>query len=418
MNLSGKKIKLEVLGCRTNSYEGDAILSSLIETSATQSESWDIYILISCTITAVADRKCKKLLRRARRENKNGIICCLGCFAETLTEEQAQELGIDILLGNRLKHNFVTTLEDFLANPDKKTIFKKQKNLLHSEVWDSQFLTKPCLHTRAFVKVQDGCNHFCSYCTVPFVRGLPVSRSIADTIAEVQSLVSNGCREIVLTGVHLGLHHDLPHLVEKLSKVSGLARLRFGSIEPLSVTKHLLQTLKSSPIFMPHLHIPLQSGCNKTLQDMKRGYTAEQFGEIMQSSREILGKDLHITTDFLLGFPTESDANFEESLDFLIKHEFGHVHVFPFSPRSGTKAAELLPLAPQVIRSRLDRAIATSRELDAKFFAKFFNTPQEILVEEVNGSFVTGHTRNFIRIRGKCNAKINDIVTLNDWQII
>ncbi|MDO4218889.1 MAG: MiaB/RimO family radical SAM methylthiotransferase [Synergistaceae bacterium] len=418
MNLSDKKIKLDVLGCRTNSYEGDAILSSLIEAGATQSENWEIYILISCTITAIADRKCKKLLRRARRENKNGVICCLGCFAETLTQEQARELGINILLGNRLKHLFVPTLEEFLTDAQKKPIFKKQEDVLHNNIWDSQFLTKPCLHTRAFVKVQDGCNHFCSYCTVPFVRGLPVSRDMADTLAEVRSLVSNGCREIVLTGVHLGLHTDLPFLVEELSKVEGLARLRFGSIEPLSITKKLLQTLSSSPIFMPHLHIPLQSGCNRTLRNMKRGYTVEQFAEIMQNSRDFLGEDMQITTDFLLGFPTETEADFEESLSFLIKQKFGHFHVFPFSSRTGTRAAGLPPLAPQIIRSRQKRAITTSKKLDADFLAKFRRTPQEILVEEVKDDIVTGHTKNFIRIKGKFNAKVNDLVILKDWQIV
>ena len=418
MNLSGKKIKLEVLGCRTNSYEGDAILSALLEAGATESENWDIYILISCTITAVADRKCKKLLRRARRENQKGVICCLGCFAQTLTQKEANELGIDILLGNRLKHLFMTSLEEFLTDTERNPIFKKQDNLQHSSLWDNQFLTKPCLHTRAFVKVQDGCNHYCSYCTVPFVRGLPVSRDIADTVSEVKSLVSNGCKEIVLTGVHLGLHSNLPLLVEELSKIAELARLRFGSIEPLSVTEKLLQTLKDSPIFMPHLHIPLQSGCNNTLLDMKRGYTKEQFAEIMQRAREALGNDLQITTDFLLGFPTETESDFEESLRFLIEQEFGHVHVFPFSPRSDTKAAELTPIAPKIIRSRLNRAIAISQELDTKFATKFLHTPQEILVEETKNGTVIGHTKNFMHITGICDTKVNDIVTLKDWQLI
>ena len=415
MNLNGKKIKLEVLGCRTNSYEGDAILSVLEDEGAKRDENWDIYILLSCTITSVADRKCKKLLRRARRENNSGVIACLGCFAETLSEEEAKELGIDILLGSRLKHLLLPCLLEFLATGEP--IHKKHGNLLHCPDWDSQFLKKPCLHTRAFVKVQDGCNHFCSYCTVPFVRGLPVSRDVNDTLDEVKSLIANGCREVVLTGVHLGLHQHLPLLVERLSELAGLARLRFGSIEPLSVTEELLRTLKNSPIFMPHLHIPLQSGSDKTLTAMKRGYTTDEFARIMRSCRETLGRDLQITTDFLLGFPTETEEDFEASLAFLVRQEFGHTHVFPFSPREGTVAASLTPLPPSVIRSRLDKAMEVAHRLDANFVAKFRGTQQEILVEESSNGIVTGHTRNFILIKGKSNASVNDIITLTDWQI-
>ena len=352
--LSGKRIWICTLGCRSNQYEGEALANALTAAGAILSDTpeCDAAVLVSCTVTAVADKKCRQAIRRARRTSPGAIIVACGCWAQNLPESEARALGISLLVGSRRKGHVPALLDEAFKSHDSPAfesgaLYREDRgDVLRSREWDDLFLAKPLLHTRAFVKIQDGCNHFCSYCAIPQARGFPVSRRPEDVVEEVRSIVSSGCPEVVLTGVHLGLYGkygeiSLAGLVRMVASVEGVRRLRFGSIEPLGIDDELLETLASTPAFQPHLHIPLQSGNAHVLSLMNRGYSPSDFIVLLRRVRTFFGPEIHISTDLLVGFPGESGRAFEETLSFLEECGFGKVHVFPFSPREGTKAFSL-----------------------------------------------------------------------------
>ncbi len=415
-HLAGKRIWICTLGCRSNQYEGEALANAFAELGAVLSDGpeCDAAVLVSCTVTAVADKKCRQTIRRARRVSPRAVIVACGCWAQTLPEAEARELGIHILVGNRRKRNLPALLAERFANGEKE-YRSCRGDVLHSTEWDSLFLAKPLLHTRAFVKVQDGCNHFCTYCAVPYARGFPVSRSPEDILEEVGSIVSSGCAEIVLTGVHLGLYGEygtisLAELVRRVASVDGLRRLRFGSIEPTGIDDELLRTLAATPSFQPHLHIPLQSGNDGVLALMNRGYASADFRDLVRRVRGFLGGDVHLSTDLLVGFPGEDGRAFEETLAFMEECCFGKVHVFPFSPREGTKAFSLPDRAsPQEVSSRTAKALETGRALLGAYCARWIGRNVPVLVESVSfseregGSLCSfqGLSPSFLRVTGR-----------------
>ena len=330
LSLCDRTYSVHIQGCRTNQYEGEAIAALLEKAGGIHSQDMpDITVIVSCTITAAADRKCRKLIRRLRRENPRSLIILCGCYAQRMSDAEREALGVDVLVGNRVKHMIPEIASDWLEKKEGRSslsLFKE--DIMTGGSWDELLLDRPRLHTRAFLKVQDGCSHFCSYCIVPYVRGRPVSRNVNDAVEEAERIVRSGCPEIVLTGVHLGLHEDLPVLVRRIGSIEGLKRLRFGSIEPFAVDGELLDAIAKTETFCRHLHLPLQSGDDSVLAAMRRGYTTGGFREITDNIRDKLGNEIHLSTDLMVGFPGEDEEAFEKSIKFIKDIGFGKVHVF------------------------------------------------------------------------------------------
>jgi threonylcarbamoyladenosine tRNA methylthiotransferase MtaB len=410
------RILVRSLGCRTNQYEGEALAAAFLARGwlLVEKAPLDAAIVVSCTVTAEADRKVKQLLRRLRRENPGACLVLCGCLAQRVGDaEGAEALGVNLLVGNRRKHLIPDLVEEEIARRrggKDVAAFASSRILVDDlrtdESWDALFLPALTAHTRAFVKIQDGCDHFCSYCIVPFVRGKPVSRPEADIVSEVTSVAEAGCREVVLTGVHLGRYgasggaadpFALGTLVRKLSRVPGISRIRFGSLEPFSASEELLRMLADISAFCPHLHIPLQSGDKEVLQRMARGYAPEDFALIIERIRRILGEDVHISTDVLVGFPGEDEGAFRRTLRFLEEMRFGRLHVFPFSPREGTAAARFPGrVSPGILRERCEETLALGKDLLRRIMAKWVGRNVRVLVEEDDGLRASGLTEHFL----------------------
>ena len=401
--LSGKNFAVLALGCRTNLYESEALVSMLEARGACYSESVesvDIVVVVTCTITQMADAKTRKLIRRLRRKNPDAAIVACGCYAQVCEEEEARALGVDLLIGNRKKQDVAEALESWYA--EKKFFCDINSKIAGDRTWDALSLDRPRLHTRAFVKVQDGCSRRCSYCIVPRVRGMQVSRDALETVDEIARIAASGCSEIVLTGIHLGSYRcgdvSLGGLIRQIARVPGLRRLRMGSIEPFAVDDDLLEALAEVGVFCPHLHIPLQSGDDGVLSAMRRGYTAVEFARTVERIRRRLGDDVHLSTDLIVGFPGESEEAFERSLRLLASLGLGKVHVFPFSPRTGTEAAAMEGRVPQVVaRERAKRAIELSDALLEQYAARFVDTTCKILVEEEAFGIASGWTEHYLK---------------------
>jgi len=397
--LSNKTYSVHIQGCRTNQYEGEAIAALLEKEGCVHSQEMpDIAVVVSCTVTAAADRKCRKLVRRLRRENPGSLIILCGCYAQRMSDDERRSLGVDVLVGNRMKHMIPEMASDWFGKKEAGTALSLFiDDIMTGGSWDGLFLDRPRLHTRAFLKVQDGCSHFCSYCIVPYVRGKPVSRDVDDAVEEAERIVRSGCPEIVLTGVHLGLHEDLPVLVRRIGSIEGLKRLRFGSIEPFAVDGRLLDAIAETETFCRHLHLPLQSGDDGVLAAMKRGYTAEGFRRITDSIRERLGSDIHLSTDLMVGFPGEDEKAFENSIGFVKEIGFGKMHVFNYSPREGTAAALMQCPSEKDVRERMKTALCTAETLHRDYCSRWIGKEIEILVEEKKEGTVRGLTRNYIK---------------------
>ena len=399
IQLEGKKYSIHILGCRTNQYEGEAIAALLEKAGATCSfDDPDVSVVVSCTITAMADRKCRKLIRKLRRENPDSLIIACGCYAQNMSGTDRDALGVDVVIGNRMKYMIPQIVSEwFSKNESGAGISIFDDNIMSSNKWDPLLLDRPRLHTRAFLKVQDGCSHFCSYCIVPYVRGRPVSRNMDDALSEAERIVGSGCPEIVLTGVHLGLYEDLPLLVRKIGSIRGLKRLRFGSIEPFAVNEKLLESLLETETFCPHLHLPLQSGDDAVLSKMNRGYTTNGFRKITDNIRRVLGDKIHLSTDLMVGFPSEDHTSFENSLQFIKDIGFGKIHVFNYSPRKGTKAALMAASPEKEVKERLKEAHLAADRLLKDYCSKWIGIKLDILVEDKQENYIKGLTRNYIK---------------------
>ena len=409
--LRGKRIWICSLGCRSNQYEGEALANAFLDVGAILSEtpSCDAAVLVSCTVTAEADRKCRQAIRRARRTSPGAVIAACGCWAQKLDAGEASLLGIHMIVGNRKKGDLPALLAERLESGGKDLLIARE-DVLSSRKWDPLVLSRPVLHTRAFIKIQDGCNHFCSYCAIPWVRGFPVSRPLSEVEKEVRRVVESGCSEVVLTGIHLGLYGrregmSLAGLVRLLASVRGLKRIRFGSLEPFGLDHELLDVLAETPLFCPHLHLPLQSGSPSVLSLMKRGYGPGEFIRLVERVRSRLGEDVHVSTDILVGFPGEDEDAFSDTLSVMKECRFGKVHVFPFSPREGTEAASFPGrVSFGELAVRKNRALAQAEDQLRAYCARWVGRDQPVLVEQVRGSSFQGLTPSFLRVTGKGGA--------------
>ncbi|MDR3332507.1 MAG: MiaB/RimO family radical SAM methylthiotransferase, partial [Synergistaceae bacterium] len=392
--VAGRTFSIIVFGCRTNHYEGEALASMLEARGAlnvpAETGGADIIIAVTCSLTSAADAKARKTLRRLRRENGGAVIVLCGCYAQAAADD-VRAMGADILAGSGLKHRIPDALEDFLSTGGFIEL-RRAMNGSVSASWDALSLDRPRLHTRAFVKVQDGCDRRCSYCAVPGLRGPQISRDPDEIRGETEMIVESGCREVVLTGICLGSYKygdtTLAKLVSDISRIPGLSRLRFGSLEPYAANDDLLRAISESDVFCPHLHLPLQSGDDGVLAAMRRGYAASDFARILESVRSRLGDETHVSTDLMVGFPGESDEAFENSLTFAQNVGLGRVHVFPFSPREGTRAASMPGQVPrQVVRERTKRAIDISEGLLSSYAKRWVGRGVSVLAEGGHGDF-------------------------------
>jgi threonylcarbamoyladenosine tRNA methylthiotransferase MtaB len=415
-HLSGKNFSVITLGCRVNRCEAEAIAAMLERRGARfagdgAASGADIVIVVTCSVTSMADAKTRKTIRRARRESPEALIVACGCWAQGAEPDAARSIGVDVLVGSRMKETLADALEEWYEARNGCVIRRTDVSRLGD--WDDLPLDRPRIGARAFVKVQDGCDRRCSYCVVSSLRGASVSRAPEDAVDEVRRVVAGGTMEVVLTGVQIGGYRrdgvSLAGLIRMISRVPGLRRLRLGSLEPFAATEELLASMSESEAFCPHLHLPLQSGDDGVLKAMRRGYDSAGFARVVAAARRYLGDDAHISTDLIVGFPGESERAFANSLSLLESLAIDRTHVFPYSPRAGTESAAMPLLPAAVVKERTSRALALSEKLSSGYAAKMVGKPDAVLIESVDGGVASGWSRHYTRFYIKVHNTENNL---------
>ena len=405
------KFIINTLGCKVNTYESNVMRDLLLNAGykeAQENEKADIAIINTCTVTNTADSKSLKVIRHTIKENPNAIVIVTGCFSQINPDKLKDLEGVSIVLGNHDKSKIIEYLDKY--KEEKKQISNIYKM---DEVPFETMKLNNFNKTRAFVKIEDGCENFCSYCIIPYTRGKVRSKKVNDVLEEVTALVNNGHHEIVLTGIHTGHYGadlenaDFSDLLELICKIEGLERLRISSIEITELNDKFLDVLSKNPIIVDHMHIPLQSGCDKTLKDMNRKYDVEYFINKINAIRKIR-PDISITTDLIVGFPGETEEDFIETLETIKKVEFSKIHVFPFSVRKGTVAEKMDNQLPEVVKKeRVKRVLELSKELEIKYMEKFLGKEVLFIPETKREEYVIGHTGNYLLIKAKCNIELS-----------
>jgi len=401
------KFNIITLGCKVNTYESEYMLERLLSSGYIYSETNpDIIIINTCSVTNMADAKSRKLVRKAIREHQNAIIVVCGCSSQN-NQEAYKELGADILIGNKKKSEIVTLIENYLKEHKKYTYFTNNRNLEFEDMKVDKFTT----HTRAFIKIQDGCNNFCSYCIIPYTRGTIRSKDFKKVIKEAKTLVQNGHKEIVLTGIHTGSYNsngnDLSDLLIELEKIDNLKRIRISSIEITELDEKFLKVLKNSSKICNHFHIPLQSGSDNILKKMNRKYDKEYFKNKIATIRSIR-PDISITTDAIVGHPYETNNDFKEYLEFCQDINFSKIHVFPYSLRSGTAASLMPQVDEKTKRERAHELLELSNKLESDYLNQFLNKEVTVLTEEYVNLYTVGHTSNYLKVYLKGDYLLNN----------
>ena len=345
-----KKVALHNLGCKVNAYEVEA-MQQLLEQAGYEivpfQEGADVYLINTCTVTNIADRKSRQMLHKAKKMNPDAIVVATGCYAQTDTEKLKEDASVDLILGNNQKNQIVQALEEFEKEHAKKA---RVIEINKTKEYEELSIDHTAEHVRAYIKVQDGCNQFCTYCIIPYARGRVRSRRITEILEEVRNLAAGGYKEVVLTGIHLSSYgvdfkdedkkEDLLSLIRAVHEIEGIKRIRLGSLEPRVITEEFMEGISALPKVCPHFHLSLQSGCNKTLKDMNRRYTAEEYAEKCDLIRKYYQAPA-LTTDVIVGFPHETEEDFMESYEFVRNIHFYETHIFKYSRRQGTKAAAM-----------------------------------------------------------------------------
>ncbi len=391
------KFNIITLGCKVNAYESEYIKETLIKNNYILSTTEpDIIIINTCSVTNTAAQKSLKIVRHTIRENPNSVLVVCGCSVQN-EPEKYQDLGVNILLGNRKKSNIVEILDNYFKTHQNYSYLTNNRTL----DFEDMSLTKFTTHTRAFIKIQDGCDNFCSYCIIPYVRGSIRSKNFSNVMSEAQELVKNGHKEIVLTGIHTGSYnsdgHNLSSLILELAKIENLARIRISSIEITELNSDFMEVLKTCPKVCSHLHIPLQSGSEAILKRMNRKYDKAYFLAKIKEIRAIR-PNIAITTDIIVGHPYETEEDFKECLAFAQEINFAKIHVFPYSMRTGTAAAKMPQVAPEIKKRRAHELISLSNELEQNYNAQFLGQKVEVLTESNEKNYTVGHTSNYLKV--------------------
>ena len=417
-----KKVAFCSLGCKVNQYETNAMAQKFIKKGyeiVEFNEYADIYIVNTCTVTNVADRKSRQMLRRAKELNKNSILVACGCYAQVSQDEIKKIDDIDLIIGNNEKKDIVEVIENYTK---EKGIEELVSDVMYKTDYVELGTTTYTEKTRAVIKVQDGCDRFCSYCLIPFARGHIRSRNIGNVIEEIKEIVDKGINEVVITGIHIASYgKDLKNgiglidLLEEINKIEGLHRIRLGSIEPTIITDEFVCRLSKLDKICDHFHLSLQSGCTETLKRMNRRYTTEEFKEVTKRLRKSF-PNAALTTDIIVGFPGETEAEFSKTYEFLKEIAFYQMHIFKYSPRKGTKAA-VMPnqIDGSIKEERSKKLIQLSSENQYIYNKGYIGKNVEVLFEEREGKYVKGHTKNYIMVKYETDNDefINKIVSLN-----
>lgn len=433
-----KKAALHNLGCKVNAYETEA-MQEILEKNGYEivpfKEGADVYVINTCTVTNIADRKSRQMLHKARKMNPNAIVVATGCYVQT--EKEEVDACIDIVIGNNRKKEIANILKEYeesrrqgaeSGKTEKETrvettaVKKELIDIGHTKEYEELQLSQTAEHTRVYIKVQDGCNQFCSYCIIPYARGRVRSRSMESVIQEVETLAENGYKEVVLTGIHLSSYgidtgEDLLSLIQAVHEVEGIERIRLGSLEPRIITEEFVGAIATLPKMCPHFHLSLQSGCNETLKRMNRRYTAEEYYEKCTLLRKYF-RHPALTTDVIVGFPGETEEEFEASRAFVEKVSFYETHIFKYSRRAGTKAAEMEHQVPEQVKAKRSQILLELNERKRKEYEDaLIGTTQEVLMEEavtIDGEiYQVGHTKEYVKIGYKTTEDLsNQIVNV------
>ena len=407
-----KTVGVLTLGCKVNTYESEYIINELVKAGYVIKDFddiCDIYIINTCTVTNNSDSKSRKMIRQAIKRNPDACVVAMGCFIAA--NQDIDIPGLDIILGNKDKSKIVELLDEYYKN--KEVMRLQYTNRLKD--FEDMYINNFPGRTRAFVKIQDGCDNFCSYCIIPFVRGKCRSKDEEEVIKEVEDLVSNGYKEVVLTGIHTGsygvdLNTSFADLLNKLVAIKGLERLRISSIETTELNDDVLKVLKESKVLVDHLHIPIQAGSNEILKAMNRKYDLDFFTDKINEIRSIR-PDIAISTDVIVGFPGETEELFNKTIDTCKKLEFSKIHVFPYSERKGTASSRMNnKLDNKTKKDRARALIEVSKELETNYMKKFINKEVEVLVEEYKDGYSYGHTPNYLYVKVNKELTHNELV--------
>lgn len=405
------KFNIITFGCKVNQYESNMMKENMLSSNFFYTEDLsdaNIIIVNTCSVTNVADKKCLKMIRRLKREYSNAILVVAGCSSQN-KQSVYENLDIDILIGNRDKSIVDKLIKEYIETEKKYVKFYNDRNLDFEDMYISDYN-----HTRAFIKIEDGCDNFCSYCIIPYVRGSVRSKDFDKVIKEAKELAKHGHKEIVLTGIHTGHYlnngYDLTDLINELSKIDDIKRIRISSIEVTELNDKFLDMLKNNDKVCDHLHIPLQAGSDEILKRMNRKYDLAYYEEKIKKIRNIR-PDISISTDIIVGFPYETEELFLNTLEFSKKIKFSKIHVFPYSVRVGTAAANMEEQVDEVVKKmRVKRLMAVSHMLEVDYYNKFKDKELDILIETCDNNVSEGHTSNYLLVSVPENIKVGEIV--------
>lgn len=418
-----KKAALHNLGCKVNAYETEA-MQHLLEEAGYEivpfTQKADVYVINTCSVTNMADRKSRQMLHKAKKNNPDSIVVAAGCYVQTSEKEVLNDLSVDIVIGNDRKHDLVRLLEEYSLDSVNDTVDDINDG---KHDFEELFIDQTKEHTRAFIKVQDGCNQFCSYCIIPYARGRVRSRRFENVIAEVERLAANGFKEVVLTGIHLSSYGvdfeeatGLLELLQAVNAVKGIERIRLGSLEPKIVTEHFASELSKLDKICPHFHLSLQSGCDATLKRMNRKYTTKEYERGCELLRKYFVHPA-ITTDVIVGFPGETEDEFEQTKAYLEHIHFYEMHIFKYSKRKGTRAA-VMPdqIDEQVKAARSEKLIALGHDMSKEFRKFYIGKNEEVLFEEKavigDKEYFVGYTKEYVKVAKKTDENLeNQIVS-------
>ena len=408
-----KKFLIKTLGCKVNSYESEFIRNLFLEEGYEEVEdNADICIINTCTVTNTADNKSKQVINNIKKNNKDAIVIAMGCFCQFRNSEIEDLIDADIILGNKNKHKVFEYLKEYESN-HKRIIDFVDMNKDDID-FDDMEIKGYKHHHRAFIKIEDGCNNFCSYCIIPYVRGRVRSKEFNKCLMEVNDLALSGHKEIVLSGIHTGQYNSdgkrLSDLINEISKVPQIKRIRLSSVEIVELDDKMMDIIKNNDKFVSHLHIPLQAGSDHILKLMNRRYDKKYFKKLVDKIRENRN-DISLTTDVIVGFPGETEEDFKETLDFCEEIGFTKIHVFPYSDRSGTVASRMKDKIPgNIKKDRVRRLIDLSNKLEKEYYLKHIGKEDDVLIEEVKqDGYLHGFTSDYIPVKLKGDYKINEI---------